>query len=135
MENSLKIFGVIASKHLRSNAISLVRTTSNGFQLVGAGMGNPNRLVSTIQAIEKAKENKVNKLDEVILVSDAFFPFPDNVELAASYGIKNIIQPGGSLKDQVVIDCANELNDCHGNHQYQKLQTLGDEYELSRCWS
>ena len=109
-DSSLKLFGVLSAKHLRSNAISLTRKTRNGCQLIGAGMGNPNRLVSTQQAIDKAIENKVENFKDILMTSDAFFPFPDNVELAASYGILSIIQPGGSIKDPAVFEIADELN-------------------------
>ena len=59
-------------------------------------------------AIRKADEAGLN-LDKAILASDAFFPFPDSIELAAKHGIKSIIQPGGSIKDKDVIEKANEL--------------------------
>ena len=79
------------------------------FELVGAGMGNPNRLVSIQQSVEKAKENGIEDFSDVLLISDAFFPFDDGVRLAESFGIKHIVQPGGSIKDNVVIDACNEL--------------------------
>ena len=63
---SLIKFGTTITKHLKSNAISLVRKTTNGYQLIGAGMGNPNRLISTQQAISKAKENNVEDFSESI---------------------------------------------------------------------
>jgi len=102
-------FGTMVNKHLRSNAIALVKETQDGYALVGAGMGNPNRLISTKQAIEKAVENGEKNLDELLLISDAFFPFADNVELANASGIMNIVQPGGSIKDQEIINKCNEL--------------------------
>ncbi|HNT42422.1 MAG TPA: bifunctional phosphoribosylaminoimidazolecarboxamide formyltransferase/IMP cyclohydrolase PurH, partial [Tenuifilaceae bacterium] len=58
------------------------------------------------QAIDKAKTFGFD-LQGAVLASDAYFPFPDNVELAAAAGIKAIIQPGGSVKDQESIDCCN----------------------------
>ena len=100
---SLIKFGTTITKHLKSNAISLVRKTTNGYQLIGAGMGNPNRLISTQQAISKAKENNVEDFSKLILISDAFFPFEDNVELAYNAGINTIVQPGGSLNDEKII--------------------------------
>ena len=66
-------------------------------------MGNPNRLISLEQAALKARENGITDFDELILISDAFFPFDDNIEKAHSFGIKHIIQPGGSIKDDEVI--------------------------------
>ena len=66
-------FGVLSCKALKSNSICLVNQKDGVFELVGAGMGNPNRLVSIQQAVEKAKENGVEDFSEVLLVSDAFF--------------------------------------------------------------
>jgi phosphoribosylaminoimidazolecarboxamide formyltransferase/IMP cyclohydrolase len=107
--NELVGFGVLACKSLKSNSICLVRNNSGMFELVGAGMGNPNRLVSIQQSVEKAKENGINDFSDILLISDAFFPFDDGVRLAESCGIKHIVQPGGSIKDNVVIDACNEL--------------------------
>lgn len=106
----LKDFGTMTAKYLKSNAILLVKSDSEGIYIAGAGMGNPNRIVSIEQAIEKAKDNGVVDFSEVLLVSDAFFPFDDNVEMANEVGIKHIVQPGGSIKDSVVIDSCNKFN-------------------------
>ena len=76
--------------------------------MIGAGMGNPNRLVSMKQAVEKAHENGHKELAEAVLVSDAFFPFPDNIGVAAAAGIRYIVQPGGSVKDKEVIAACND---------------------------
>jgi phosphoribosylaminoimidazolecarboxamide formyltransferase/IMP cyclohydrolase len=106
MDESLKeltTFGVLVCKHLKSNAIALVGENKSGRFLMGAGMGNPNRLISLDQAVDKAHENGHNNLENAILISDAFFPFSDNIELANKAGIKNIIQPGGSIRDEDVI--------------------------------
>jgi len=92
-------------KYVKSNAIVF----SNDKQLVGVGAGQMSRIDSVKIAINKAKENNL-KLKDTIMASDAFFPFPDNVEKAAELGISAIIQPGGSQNDQDVIDKANELN-------------------------
>lgn len=108
-ENALR-FGIAAAKHLRSNAIALVQKNDNGISLIGAGMGNPNRLVSTQQAVEKARENGYDDLSNCVLVSDAFFPFADNIELAGEYGIRHILQPGGSIKDDEVIAACDAQN-------------------------
>jgi len=118
-------FGLIATRQVKSNAIVIVRQLANGdFQLLGMGAGQPNRVNTTQLAIARAKENlrlsfsgAVENLDKyleeemgkAILVSDAFFPFPDNIELAAEAGIKNIFQPGGSIRDKSVIAKCNEL--------------------------
>ncbi|MDD9900033.1 MAG: bifunctional phosphoribosylaminoimidazolecarboxamide formyltransferase/IMP cyclohydrolase [Alphaproteobacteria bacterium] len=107
-KSGLARFGVMVSKHLKSNAIGLFMAASGGFSMVGAGMGNPNRLVSMKQAAEKAQENGHKDLSEAVLVSDAFFPFPDNIAVAHSAGIRYIVQPGGSVKDDDVIQACND---------------------------
>jgi phosphoribosylaminoimidazolecarboxamide formyltransferase / IMP cyclohydrolase len=95
-------FGLVAVKHLRSNGIALVREEKNDFQLIGAGMGNPNRLISIDQAVSKARENGISDFSSLVLVSDAFFPFADNIVHSAQFGIRRFVQPGGSLRDQEV---------------------------------
>jgi phosphoribosylaminoimidazolecarboxamide formyltransferase/IMP cyclohydrolase len=115
-------FGIHTVKHLKSNAIAIVRETKNGiYQLIGMGAGQPNRLNSTKLAIEKAKENLrkdfseneiKEELGKTILVSDAFFPFSDNIELAEKEGIKIIVQPGGSISDKKMIKTCNDLGIC-----------------------
>lgn len=104
----LSQFGIKITKHLKSNAIGLVAQKEDSLFIVGAGMGNPNRLISLEQAVEKARENGHNDLKDCILISDAFFPFRDNIDKANTYGIKNIIQPGGSIKDRDVIAACEE---------------------------
>jgi phosphoribosylaminoimidazolecarboxamide formyltransferase/IMP cyclohydrolase len=101
-------FGSMVTKHLKSNAIALVQSDEKGVRLLGAGMGNPNRLVSTEQAIAKAKENGIQDFGKAVLISDAFFPFRDNVDLANKFGIKALVQPGGSIRDEEVIEACNE---------------------------
>lgn len=103
--------GIMASKHLKSNAISLssYNTQDNVYWLAGAGMGQPNRLDSLGRlAIPRAKENDPEALNHMVLVSDAFFPFADNIVTCSEYGLKYIVQPGGSIRDQEVIDSCNE---------------------------
>lgn len=85
---------------VKSNAVIL----SNTKQTVGIGAGQMNRVGSAKIALERAIEMN----DNVVLVSDGFFPMDDTVELAAKHGIKAIIQPGGSIKDQDSIDMANK---------------------------
>lgn len=119
-------FWLKAVRVIKSNTIVLVRQLDDGsYQLLGMGAGQPNRLVATKLALMKAKENLRNEYDgddvdsyiteqlgKVVMVSDAFFPFPDNVELAAEEGIKIIVQPGGSIKDSDVVTAADELGVC-----------------------
>ena len=87
-------------KHVKSNAIVCVK---NGVT-VGVGPGQTNRVgaaqIALAQAGEKAKGS--------ILASDAFFPFRDTVDLAAKYGVRAIIQPGGSIKDEESIEACNQ---------------------------
>jgi len=109
-KTNLAKFGVMASKHLKSNAIGIFTATDKGLSMIGAGMGNPNRLISMQQAFEKTQENGHKDLSEAVLVSDAFFPFPDNIEIAAKAKIRYIIQPGGSVKDNDVIKACNDAD-------------------------
>ncbi|SUM72626.1 bifunctional phosphoribosylaminoimidazolecarboxamide formyltransferase/IMP cyclohydrolase [Staphylococcus hominis] len=85
---------------VKSNAIIL----NNNKQTVGIGAGQMNRVGAAKIALERAIE--IN--DNVVMISDGFFPMDDTVELAAKHGIKAIIQPGGSIKDQDSIDMANK---------------------------
>ncbi len=109
-KSTLARFGVMACKHLKSNAIGLFLQSDKGLSMIGAGMGNPNRLVSMKQAVEKAHENGHKDLSDAVLVSDAFFPFPDNIGIAAAAGIRYIVQPGGSVKDKDVITACNDAD-------------------------
>lgn len=107
-KEELAKFGILACKHLRSNAIALVRETkTKGYQLVGAGMGQPNR-IDSLRALAAPRAKEKCKLKDVIMVSDAFFPFPDVVEYASEEGIEIVVQPGGSIKDQAVIEAADK---------------------------
>lgn len=103
-------FGIAVTKQLKSNAITLVHKTEDGYRLIGAGMGNPNRLLSIEQAVKQARDNGHSDLSAAILISDAFFPFADNIELAHGFGINQFVQPGGSIKDQDVIDACDRLS-------------------------
>lgn len=89
------LFASIAVKHLKSNAIALVKNK----QLIGMGCGQPSRVDALRQAIAKAKAFGFD-LSGAVMASDAFFPFPDCVEIADDEGIKAVIQPGGSIKDK-----------------------------------
>ncbi|MBY0470647.1 bifunctional phosphoribosylaminoimidazolecarboxamide formyltransferase/IMP cyclohydrolase [bacterium] len=112
-KNLLGRFGISVTRSLKSNAVALVHEDprSGVMRLVGAGQGQPNR----VEALEKLAFPRARKffaeppefaqneikgsLEECVLVSDAFFPFRDTVDIAAKAGIRWIIQPGGSLKD------------------------------------
>ncbi len=88
-----------AAKHIKSNAIVFAKDRA----LVGMGAGQPNRVVS----VHLSKRTAGDKAQDSVLASDAFFPFPDNIELAAEAGVKAIVQPGGSIRDEEVIEAAN----------------------------
>lgn len=90
-------------KHTKSNTIVLAR---NG-QLLASGVGQTSRVDALRQAIEKAAAFGFS-LQGCVMASDAFFPFPDCVGIAADAGITAVLQPGGSIKDQLSIDKANE---------------------------
>lgn len=98
------IFAAKVVKHTKSNAIVLIK---NG-QLCGSGTGQTSRIDALQQAIAKANHFEFN-LEGAVMASDAFFPFPDCVEIAAAAGITAIVQPGGSVKDQDSVDKCNEL--------------------------
>ncbi|MSP52719.1 MAG: bifunctional phosphoribosylaminoimidazolecarboxamide formyltransferase/IMP cyclohydrolase [Gammaproteobacteria bacterium] len=88
-------------QHVKSNAIVFVKGTAT----IGIGSGQPNRIDCVHIGAKRAGDN----LNGAMMASDAFFPFADTVESAAQYGIKCIVQPGGSIRDQEVIDMANKL--------------------------
>lgn len=98
-------FAVIAVKHLKSNGIALVKNK----QLIGSNCGQTSRVDALQNAIRKAKEFGFD-LQGSVMASDAFFPFPDCVQIAHEAGITAISQPGGSIKDQDSIDAANKNN-------------------------
>ncbi|MCU0448504.1 MAG: bifunctional phosphoribosylaminoimidazolecarboxamide formyltransferase/IMP cyclohydrolase [Bernardetiaceae bacterium] len=89
-------------KHTKSNTIIL----ANDEQLFASGVGQTSRVDALKQAIEKARHFGFD-LSQAVMASDAFFPFPDCVEIAHQAGIKAVIQPGGSVKDQASIDYCN----------------------------
>lgn len=92
-------------KHTKSNAIILVKNK----QLCAGGMGQTSRVDALKQAIEKA-HNFGFELKGAVMASDAFFPFPDCVEIAGKEGVTAVVQPGGSLKDDLSIEYCNENN-------------------------
>ncbi len=99
------LIAAIATKHLKSNAIALVKDGA----LVSMGCGQTSRIDALKQAIDKA--NKFDfSLKGAVMSSEAFFPFPDCVELAAQNGITAVIHPGGSKNDQASIDMADKYN-------------------------
>ncbi len=92
-------FANLVCKHLKSNAIALVKNR----QLIGKGCGQTSRIDALRQSLEKAKQFNFD-LKGAVLASDAFFPFDDSVKMAHAAGIAAIIQPGGSVRDKDSID-------------------------------
>lgn len=99
------LFASKICKHTKSNTIVLVK---NG-QLLASGTGQTSRVDALRQAIEKANSFEFN-LKGAVMASDAFFPFPDCVEIANNAGISAVIQPGGSIKDELSINYCNDHN-------------------------
>lgn len=128
-KRALAEFGIKACKHVKSNAIVLVREYAPGFfSLLGMGAGQPNRVDSLRKlAVERAVENldrlyessgvygttpeefRAEMLRECVLISDAFFPFADSIEHAASAGLRHIVQPGGSKRDEEVVSACDRF--------------------------
>lgn len=99
------LFASKICKHTKSNTIVLAK---NG-QLIASGTGQTSRVDALRQAIEKANSFEFD-LNGAVMASDAFFPFPDCVEIAHNAGITAVIQPGGSIKDDLSIDFCNDNN-------------------------
>ena len=99
------LFASKICKHTKSNTIVLAKNK----QLCASGTGQTSRVDALRQAIEKAKSFNFD-LNGAVMASDAFFPFPDCVEIADNAGIKSVIQPGGSIKDELSIDYCNNNN-------------------------
>jgi len=99
------IFASKICKHTKSNTIVLAKNK----QLCASGTGQTSRVDALEQAIHKAGTFKFD-LKGAVMASDAFFPFPDCVEIAKNAGISAVIQPGGSIKDQLSIDYCNNNN-------------------------
>ncbi|WP_379952792.1 bifunctional phosphoribosylaminoimidazolecarboxamide formyltransferase/IMP cyclohydrolase [Dokdonia sp. R78006] len=99
------LFASKICKHTKSNTIVLAKNK----QLCASGTGQTSRVDALRQAIEKATSFGFD-LKGSVMASDAFFPFPDCVEIADNAGITSVIQPGGSIKDQLTIDYCNENN-------------------------
>ncbi len=94
-----------AAMHVKSNAIAIARADGPILATVGIGGGLPSRVDATRLAVEKAGERAAG----AVLASDAFFPFPDALEVAAAAGVTAVVQPGGSLRDADVIAAADRL--------------------------
>ena len=97
------IFANKIVKHTKSNAIVLAKNK----QLFASGVGQTSRVDALVHAIKKAETFKFD-LRGAVMASDAFFPFPDCVQIAANAGIKSVIQPGGSINDSKSVETCNE---------------------------
>jgi len=97
------LMATIATKHLKSNSVALVKDNT----LLSMGCGQTSRVDALKQAIDKAKKFGFS-LEGAVLSSEAFFPFPDCIEMAGEAGITAVIHPGGSKNDQASIDMANK---------------------------
>ena len=92
-------FAWTVCRHVKSNAIVLARAEQGGCVLNGVGAGQMSRVDSVRLAVSKA----TRPVAGAVLASDAFFPFPDGVQVALDAGVRAIVQPGGSIKDDEVI--------------------------------
>ena len=96
------LFALKCVKHLKSNAIAL----AHGQQLIGMGCGQTSRVDALQQALLKARHHGFDPAGSA-MASDAFFPFPDCIAIAHEAGIRAVVQPGGSMRDQESIDCCD----------------------------
>ena len=96
-------FAIKAVKHLKSNGIALVKNK----QLIGMGCGQTSRIDALESAVKKSIAFGFDTKGAV-MASEAFFPFPDCVDISHQAGVIAIAQPGGSIKDQESIDAANK---------------------------
>lgn len=126
-KEALARFTWIVTKHTKSNAIVMGYEYKPGyFQIMGLGPGQPNRIDSNLRLCQPRVRDNVARLplpegttleameqkvfSEVVMGSDAFFPFSDNIDACASAGVRYIVQPGGSVRDPEVIDACNKLD-------------------------
>ena len=122
-KKGLAMFGISAVKHTKSNAIVVVQEYKDAqYRVLGMGAGQPNRVdalkkLSVSKAVENLKIENSNisddeikiKIAECVFVSEAFFPFADSIEAANEMGAKFIVQPGGSIRDNEVIEACNKF--------------------------
>jgi phosphoribosylaminoimidazolecarboxamide formyltransferase/IMP cyclohydrolase len=97
-------FAWIACQHVKSNAIVFARSDAHGVATVGIGGGQPNR----VDCVRIAAQRAGDKARGAVMASDAFFPFPDSIEVAAAAGIAAVAQPGGSVRDAETLAAANK---------------------------
>jgi phosphoribosylaminoimidazolecarboxamide formyltransferase/IMP cyclohydrolase len=108
-KNEVVKFGWAVTKYLKSNCLLLADYRDGAFSILASGVGQPNRLEClTLLAGPRLKDRNI-EVGEAVLFSDAFFPFRDSIEEANKWGIKYVVQPGGSIKDPEVIEACNEF--------------------------
>jgi phosphoribosylaminoimidazolecarboxamide formyltransferase/IMP cyclohydrolase len=101
-------FGVMVNKYLKSNSVALVTENEKGERsILGAGMGQPNR-IDALRKIAAPMARERGGIEKAFLISDAFFPFADSIEVCHQEGIKFIVQPGGSIRDKEVIEACDQ---------------------------
>jgi phosphoribosylaminoimidazolecarboxamide formyltransferase/IMP cyclohydrolase len=110
-EKEALIFAYKVSKWTKSNSACFAQINNSGVYTIGIGAGQQSRVHVVKLAAQKAKEfDHEIELKDSVMGTDSFFPFPDGLEAAVDAGAKAIINPGGSIRDDVVIKCADELN-------------------------
>ena len=97
-------FGVAVCAQVKSNCVIFVQPTETGFATVGIGPGQTSR----VEAVRIAARRAGDRAQGAMMISDAFFPFRDGIDTSNEIGITAVVQPGGSIRDQEVIDAANE---------------------------
>jgi phosphoribosylaminoimidazolecarboxamide formyltransferase/IMP cyclohydrolase len=113
--SGLASFGNLSTKYLKSNAVSIVAQEKNGaLWLVATGMGQPNRLdcirrLAVPKLQEQRQQGALEKTKYTLIVSDGFFPFSDSIEQIAESQVTHVLQPGGSIRDQEVIQKCDDL--------------------------
>ena len=111
VEKEALIFAYKVSKWVKSNSACFVQIYNNGINTIGIGAGQQSRVHVVKLAAQKAKEfGHQDELKNSYMGTDSFFPFPDGLEAAVDVGAKAIINPGGSIRDEMVIKRADELN-------------------------
>jgi phosphoribosylaminoimidazolecarboxamide formyltransferase/IMP cyclohydrolase len=111
VEKEALIFAYKVSKWVKSNSACFVHIYNNGIYTIGIGAGQQSRVHVVKLAAQKAKEfGHQEELKDSYMGTDSFFPFPDGLEAAVDVGAKAIINPGGSIRDEMVIKRADELN-------------------------
>ncbi len=103
-EVGLARFGVAVCAQVKSNCVVFVQPTATGFATVGIGPGQTSR----VEAVRIAARRAGDRAQGAMMVSDAFFPFRDGIDTSHEIGITSVVQPGGSIRDQEVIDAADE---------------------------